>query len=174
LSKSGKLKFLIDTGAEISIVKGASLNPGFNYEPTKGINVRGISNALLKTEGTVILKIFTPTHETTHTFHIMGDCFDCQYDGILGQDFWKNKRAAINYCDRTITMGEVLINFDNESNKVVNETHRLTLKTRTESIVRLPTKSKGRGIMSKRETVPGVYLAEYHKHCEHIRRGRYN
>jgi len=160
LSKSEKLKFLIDTGAEISIVKGASLNPGFNYEPTKGINVRGISNALLKTEGTVILKIFTPTHETTHTFHIMGDGFDCQYDGILGQDFWTDKRATINYCDRTITMGEVLINFDNETNKVVNETHRLTLKTRTENIVRLPTKSRGHGIISKREIVPGVYLAE--------------
>ena len=122
LSKTEKLKFLIDTGGEISIVKGASLNPGFNYEPTKGINVRGISNALLKTEGTVMLKIFTHTHETTHTFHIMGDGFDCQYDGILGQDFWKDKRATINYCDRTITMGEVVINFDNETNKVVNET----------------------------------------------------
>jgi len=46
--------------------------------------VRGISNAQLKTKGTVILKIFTPTHETTHTFHFMGDAFDCQYDGILG------------------------------------------------------------------------------------------
>ena len=111
------------------------------------------------TEGTVILKIFTPTHETTHTFHIMGDGFDCQY-GILGQDVWKNKGATINYCDRTITMGEVLINFDNETNKVVNETPRLTLKTRTESIIRLPTKSKGHGIISKREIVPGVYLAE--------------
>jgi len=160
LSKSEKLKFLIDTGAEISIGKGASLKPGFNYKPTKGINVRGISNAILKTEGTVILKIFTATHETTHTFHIMGDSFDCQYDGILSQEFWKNKRATINYCDRRVAMGEVLINFDNETNKIVNETHRLTLKTRTESITRLPTKSKGHGIISKREIIPGVYLAE--------------
>jgi hypothetical protein len=34
------------------------------------------------------------------------------------------------------------------------------LKTRMESIVRLPTKSKGHGIISKREIVPGVYLAK--------------
>jgi hypothetical protein len=66
--------------------------------------VKGISSALLKTEGTVRLKLITTTHKT-HTFYIMGDRFDCQYDGILGQDFWKNKRATINYCDRTITMG---------------------------------------------------------------------
>jgi hypothetical protein len=89
----------------------------------------------------------------------MGNSFDCQYDGILGQDSWKNRRATINYCDRTITMGEVLINFD-ETDKVVNETHKLMLKARTENIVQLPTKSKGHGITSKREVVPGVYLAE--------------
>jgi len=69
LSKTEKLKFLIDTGGEISIVKGASLNPGFNYEPTKGINVRGISNALLKNEGTVTLKIFTHTRDYTYISH---------------------------------------------------------------------------------------------------------
>lgn len=149
-----------DTRAEISIVKGASLKRGFNYEPTKGISVRGIANALLRIEGTVTLKLLTPTHETTHIFHIMGDSFDCLYDGILGQDFWKNKRATINYCDRTITMGKVIINFDVETNSVVNETHKLTLKIWTESIVQLPTKSKGCGIISKREIAPGVYLAE--------------
>jgi hypothetical protein len=99
------------------------LRPGFNYEPTKGINIKGISEVLLKTKGTVLLKLFTLTQETTHLFHVMGEDFDCRYDRILGQDFWKDKRA-------------------------------------TESVVRLPTKSKGFGITSKGEIVPGVYFAE--------------
>ena len=72
LSKSEKLKFLMNTGAEISIVKGASLKPGFHYEPTKGINVREISNALLRTEETVTLKLFN-LHMRLHTVHIMGE-----------------------------------------------------------------------------------------------------
>jgi hypothetical protein len=42
----------------------------------------------------------------------------------------------------------------------VNETHRITQKTRTENTVQLPTKSKGHVIIPKREIVPGVYLAE--------------
>jgi hypothetical protein len=153
------LKFLIDTGAEISIVKSTSLKPGCNYEPTKGINVKGISNALLRTEGTAALKLLTPTHEATHTFHIMGNSFECNYDGILGQDFWKDKKAIINYCDRKIIMGEMTINCNDETNRTVRETSKLTLKTRTENIIKLPTKSKGHGIVSKREIVPGVYLA---------------
>ena len=48
----------------------ASLRPGFDSEPTKGINVRGMANALLKTEGTVTLKLLT-MHEIIHTFHVM-------------------------------------------------------------------------------------------------------
>ena len=64
LSKTEKLKFLIDTGAEISVVRSTSLKPGFNYESTQRIDVR--SNTLLRTEGTITLKLLTPTHETTH------------------------------------------------------------------------------------------------------------
>jgi hypothetical protein len=109
--KLEKLTFLIDTGVEISIIKGVSLKPGLNYEPAKGINVRGISNALLRTEETATLKLRTPTHETTHLFHTMGNSFECNYDGILGQDFWKDKRVIINYCDRKIITEEVTINF---------------------------------------------------------------
>ena len=64
-SKTEKLQFLIDTGAVISIVKGKSLKPGTNYEPTKGINMKGMSNALITNEGTVTLKLLTSSHETT-------------------------------------------------------------------------------------------------------------
>ena len=96
--------------------------------------MKGISNALIRTGETVTLKLLTPTYETTHTFHIMGDSFDCQYNGILHQDFWKNKRATINYCDHKIIMGEVTINFDDETNRAVTETYKLTLKTKTEGV----------------------------------------
>jgi hypothetical protein len=162
LSKAGKLRFLIDTGAEISVAKGASLKPKLNYESTKGINIKGISDSLLKTEGTTTLRLFTSTHETTHThthtFHILVSDFGCQYDGILGQDFWKDETS--NYCNCTVTMGELTMNFDDENDKTINVAHKLTLKTRTENMARLTTKSKGRGLISKQEIIPGVYLAE--------------
>jgi len=160
LGRTEKLRFLIDTGAEISIVRGARLKPEINYEPTEGIDVKGISNALLRTEGTVLLKLFTLTHETTHLFHVMGEGFDCRYNGILGQDFWRDKGAIIDYCNREITMGEVVMDFDDKLDETTDLTRLLILKSRTESIVQLPTKSRGTGIISKGELAPGVYLAE--------------
>jgi maltoporin len=64
----------------------------------------------------------------------MKNNFDCQYDGILGQDFWKDKWATI-YCDRKTTMGEVTKNFDDETNKAVREFNKQTLNSRIENIV---------------------------------------
>jgi hypothetical protein len=55
-------------------------------------------------------------------------------------------------------MNNVIMSFFNETDKAKNETHKLTLKPRTESIVQLPTKLKGLGIIPKGEIVPGVYL----------------
>jgi 23S rRNA U2552 (ribose-2'-O)-methylase RlmE/FtsJ len=39
-----------------------------------GINMKGISNTVMETEGTVILKLFTDTHETNLKF-IMTELF---------------------------------------------------------------------------------------------------
>ena len=118
LSRTEKLKFLIDTGAEISVVKSSSMKPGIVYESTEGNNIKGKPYSFLKTEGKTMLKLFTQTHESTHVFHVVGSNFGCQCDGILGQDFWKNHRATINYCDRTVTMKDVIMNFDSETNKL--------------------------------------------------------
>jgi hypothetical protein len=100
LGKTETLKFLTDTGAEISIVRSNRLRPEINYELSKGICVKGMSDALLRTDGIVLLKLFTTTHETTHLFHVLGETFYCRYNGILGQDFWKDKRDTIDYCNR--------------------------------------------------------------------------
>jgi len=132
LGKTGKLRFLIDTGAEISIVRGTKLKPEVNFEPANGISVNGIFDALLRTEGTLLLKLFTLTHESTHLFHVMGEDLGCRYDGILGRDFWKDRGATIDYCNRVITMSEVVLDFDDKPDETTESTRLLTLNSRTE------------------------------------------
>jgi hypothetical protein len=56
----------------------------------------------------------------------MGYNFDCMYDGILGKDFWESK-ATINYCDRTINMGKVMLKVDHNSDQEVNNSYKLTV-----------------------------------------------
>ena len=82
-----KLKFLVDTGAEISIIKSSSLTPGFNYQLHEAVDIKGISNTLMRTEGIIDLKLLTDTYETVHTFHVLGEPSELHYDATLGKDF---------------------------------------------------------------------------------------
>ena len=86
-----KLKFLIDTGAEISLIRSSSLTPGVNCQFHEGVDIKAISKAVMRTEGTVELKLFTETHETTHTFHVLGEDSEMHCDAILGKDFFGRK-----------------------------------------------------------------------------------
>jgi len=55
------VKFLIDTGSEISLIKEASLNSEASYKLRKSSKNKGIGNAVLKTDGIVELKLFRDT-----------------------------------------------------------------------------------------------------------------
>jgi len=57
-------------------------------------------------------------------------------------------------------MGDVVVKFDPKPDKANSKNCKLTLKARSENIVKLPTKSLGHGLTSKKELIPGVYLAE--------------
>jgi hypothetical protein len=109
---SKKLKFLIDKGAEISIIISSSLTPGVEYQLYEGVDIKGISNTILKTKGTIDLKLFTDTHETIHTFQVLGENSELLHDAILGKDFFETKRSVINYCSRQVIMNDEVVNFD--------------------------------------------------------------
>ena len=57
-------------------------------------------------------------------------------------------------------MGDVVGKFDLKSATANSGNCKLTLKARSENIVKLSTKSLGYGLISKKELMPGVYLAE--------------
>jgi hypothetical protein len=61
-----KLKFLIDTGAKISINRRSSLTPGVNYQLHERIDIKEISNTIMRTEGTIDLNLFTDTRDNAH------------------------------------------------------------------------------------------------------------
>ena len=87
-----KLKFLIGTGAEISIIKSSSLNTGVNYHLHEGVDIKGISNAVIKNKGIIDLKFLTDIHETVHIFYILGE--NLHYNTIVFWEtiFWRREK----------------------------------------------------------------------------------
>ena len=130
---------------------------------------KGISNTIMKTEGTTDLKLFTDTHGTTHTFHVLGENSELLYGAILGKDFFEMKENVINYCSHQIIMNdEVVVNFDPKPSANKTEPCRLTLKARRENIVEVLTSSKGLCLLRKSTTagrIPRLFLDKGSKRC---------
>jgi hypothetical protein len=76
-----------------------------------------------------MLKLSTETHETDHKFQIAGDGINIPCDGLLGKDFFENKKAKIDYERREIVMGDERIQFDD--NSLVKEQGAETVVTLT-------------------------------------------
>ena len=88
------MKFFIDTGAEISLIKETSLNSEASYKLRKSAKIKGIGNTVLKTDGIVELKLFTEKPETVHNFHVLSEPSALQCGGILGKDFLEERERA--------------------------------------------------------------------------------
>jgi len=113
----------------------------------------------MRTEGTVELKLFTETHETTHTFHVVGRDSEMHYAQFWVSIFLEERESVINYCSRQLVRNEVIVNFDPKTRAIKTEPCRRTLMARTENVVSVPTTSKGLGLLPKNELLPGVYIA---------------
>jgi hypothetical protein len=109
VGERNKLRFLIDSGADLCLCKHGGLEEGTVYNSAISVNVKGISNAIEMTLGEVMLKLSTETHETDHKFQIVGDGINIRCDGLLGKDFFENKKTKIDYECREIVMGDVRI-----------------------------------------------------------------
>jgi hypothetical protein len=79
------LKFIVETGADISLVGDVILKLERDFKSDYAAEVKGTSSAIMTNMGTVNLRLYTDTHETTHDFHVIGDTFQLQYGGILGK-----------------------------------------------------------------------------------------
>lgn len=159
-SRSGTARFLVDTGADISIIKASSLNEGTVYLPDKRVQISGISKGVLSTLGVAELKLSTKCKTSTHEFQVVGNELNMQHDGILGKDFWQSKRAKINYLKGEIVMPNLKIKFDAHDACMSNAVYEVKLPARSEVIVRLPTNSKGEGLLNKITLQTGVFVAE--------------
>jgi hypothetical protein len=136
------------------------LKLGCDLKPDNVIEIKRISKGVMKIKGTINLKLFTDTQETTHDFHVISESFYLQYDGVLGRDFWERKKAVISYCDGEILMQYVVIKFDPKDSGARENISNITLKTRSENYMKLPTTCKGQDLISRREIIPGICMGE--------------
>ena len=144
ISKENELLFLIDTGADISIVKGTKLIGTTVYNPNRKVQVKCVDGSPMETHGVLEARIELKNSLLVHNFQLLNKQVDIPCDGILGRDFLQLAKAKLCYELRTVTLnGEVCQMVGKmeqlELNRsTVRKMGQIKLPPQTESIVKVP------------------------------------
>jgi hypothetical protein len=96
------LLFLIDTGADISILKGNKLVGSTEFDHNGRMKVRCVDGSTIDTHGVIKAKIRLGSKTVTHNFQLVGKQVDIPCDGILGRDLFNHTKARICYKTRAV------------------------------------------------------------------------
>lgn len=111
---SHNLLFLVDTQADISIIKKSALNKNTRFNQTNKITMKGITSKRQKSLGSTKLNLILEQE-----LHIVDNDFPLPCHGILGKDFVKTTKSIIDYGNMTITL----------TNPNSNETVEIDIRT---------------------------------------------
>ncbi|KAE9521406.1 hypothetical protein AGLY_018228, partial [Aphis glycines] len=89
-------KFLIDSGADMNIIKLSALKNHVIVNETEKRNIKGISATTIRTVGTVTIEIFIKDKTFQVKFDIVCDDFLIPETGIIGIAFLKANKAIID------------------------------------------------------------------------------
>lgn len=96
--------FLVDTQADISVLKQQSVNELAKIDEDDIINIKGVTNGVTSSLGTVDIDLKHDSYLIPQIFHIVPNDFNIGADGILGKDFLKHYESNISYRKMTLTL----------------------------------------------------------------------
>lgn len=90
-------KFLVDSQAEVSLIKISSLSDDSIINTNEIINIVGVTDGSVKSLGTIYTTIFIGNTEIEIELVVVPHNFPIPVDGIIGKDFLKSHKCSINY-----------------------------------------------------------------------------
>ena len=162
-----ELLFLIDTGADISLLKAEKLLGNTEANPKMKVKVKCVNGSSIETDGLVEARVKLRDSSLPHKFQLVSEQVEIPCDGILGRDFLVKANARICYESRTVILGGEAHNMVGSVKAPIakylpnDNKCKITLPPRTESVVRIPVAagSPNVGVMQKCEIQEGVFMA---------------
>jgi len=93
ISEEDMLLFLIDTGADVSLLKGDKVIGSTEYDPEGKVKVKGVDGSPIETHGVLEAKIELHDSSIAHSFQLVNRQVDIPCDGILGRDFFATRES---------------------------------------------------------------------------------
>jgi len=144
ISKEDELLFLIDTGADISLLKGNKLIGTTEYDPEKKMKVKCVDGSPMENHGVLEARIKLSNSSIVQVFQLVNKQVDIPCDGILGRDFLQRKRAKFCYESQTVILNGETCKMMGKTKELearepnMRKVGQIKLPPRTESTVRVP------------------------------------
>lgn len=107
IADDGILKFLIDTGASMSLIKTSSIQ-NYTVDSNHSTILNGIApHATIQTAGEAEIELKIRNNRIIGKFQILDVHSNIPFDGILGDDFLKTHRAKINYENSLLSLNSI-------------------------------------------------------------------
>jgi len=103
VSQGRKLHFLVDSRADISLVRGCKLLGTAEFEPKERGRVKSVEGSVIETHGSIETGILEGGIDIPFNFQLVNKQVDLKGNGILGRDFFKLMQARICYKERSLT-----------------------------------------------------------------------
>jgi hypothetical protein len=167
ISNCGRLRFLLDTGAEVSLIKSPKLICTTEFDPSDRVRVKCVDGSIVETHGTIDTCVREGKKKIHFKFQLVNKQVDLAYDGIIGRDFLRNAKARICFKSNMVVFDTP----DGEWIKAIGEKSMgkgnprvciVQVPGRSETIVKIPVENGiegAEGIVEKMELTKGVYLA---------------
>lgn len=101
------LTFLVDTGAQVSIIKKSALASHVQIDSSRKLTLSGVAHdERFQTLGQAIVVTQLGAAYILQTFQVVSDDFPLSHPGILGADFCKENGVSLDFHDNKLTITE--------------------------------------------------------------------
>lgn len=95
--KKRSLRFLLDPGAEVSVVKIGAMDLDIKANPVDVISLQGVTNEKCASVGSVQLNLKLDFFSVKHKTFLVTNSFPKPCDGLLGSDFFSEFSSELSF-----------------------------------------------------------------------------
>lgn len=159
IGKSRLYNFLLDTGADVSVIKESCVIESSIFYPTLKCQIKGVTSGVDESLGLVPSKIiFTETFSIAHNFQIVNDEFPIPCSGIIGKDFLTHWQCKIDFENLTL---EIPFEATSILLDLITSSSKLIIPPRSEQIINVRCnniENNAEYLCLSKEIISGVFV----------------